>query len=61
MKWVQERCEIFYGADGRPLRAAGTTQDITERRTAEDLLHKSEQLMRIATRTNTCKCTVRNS
>ena len=50
LKWVQQRCEFTYGDDGRLIRAAGTTQDVSERREAEDILRKSQQLMRIAGR-----------
>lgn len=30
IKWVMERCESFFAADGVPLRSVGTVQDITE-------------------------------
>ncbi|MEN6584632.1 MAG: diguanylate cyclase [Sulfuricella sp.] len=35
IKHVQEHCETFYDAQGRPLRSAGTVQDVTEQVTAE--------------------------
>lgn len=42
-KFVHERCKISYDASGRPVRAVGTVQDITERRQAEsDLQHIME-------------------
>lgn len=31
IKWVEERCESEFDADGRPLRSHGTVQDVTER------------------------------
>lgn len=38
LKYVHERCETFYAADGTPLRSLGTVQDITERVRAENVL-----------------------
>ncbi|MCX6081481.1 MAG: PAS domain S-box protein [Chloroflexi bacterium] len=38
VKYVLERCESFYAADGHPLRSVGTVQDITERKRAEEAL-----------------------
>ena len=35
VKWVNERCKTYYDDDGRPLRSAGTTLDITARKLAE--------------------------
>ncbi|MFZ5621946.1 MAG: EAL domain-containing protein [Pseudomonadota bacterium] len=35
VKWVNERCETQFDAQGRPLRSSGTVQDITERKLAE--------------------------
>jgi PAS domain-containing protein len=36
VKHVRERCETFYGDDGRPLRSVVTVQDISEQRRLED-------------------------
>lgn len=41
--FVREQCVTFYASDGRPLRSAGTAQDITELHRAEDALRESEQ------------------
>ncbi|MBI5659077.1 MAG: EAL domain-containing protein [Nitrosomonadales bacterium] len=38
IKWVNERCETYYDHDGKPCRSAGTVQDITERKKAEEAL-----------------------
>ena len=35
IKWVNERCETTYDAEGKAIRSTGTVQDITERRMAE--------------------------
>lgn len=36
IKYVQEHCETFYDKQGKPLRSAGTVQDVTERVAAEE-------------------------
>ena len=41
VRHVRLRAEIVCAADGRPLRSLGTTQDITERKQAEDELKRS--------------------
>ncbi len=38
VRFVQQRWQNHYGADGRPLRTTGTVQDITERKTAESAI-----------------------
>ncbi len=38
IKWVEERGQTFYDADGKPLRSVGTVQDITT-------LHEAEQAL----------------
>ena len=38
IKWVNERCETRYDAQGKPLRSTGTVQDITARKQAEEAL-----------------------
>ena len=38
VKYVHERCETFYDAEGHPLRSMGTVQDITERQRTEEAL-----------------------
>ena len=43
VKYVQERCETRYDAQGRPQRSFGTVQDITERKRAEAALRISEE------------------
>ncbi|MGH9750913.1 MAG: putative bifunctional diguanylate cyclase/phosphodiesterase [Candidatus Polarisedimenticolia bacterium] len=36
IRFVHEEAEVVYGADGRPERISGTTQDITERKETEN-------------------------
>ncbi|MBZ0068208.1 MAG: EAL domain-containing protein [Thiobacillus sp.] len=38
IKWVNERCETIYDAQGKALRSLGTVQDITARKHAEETL-----------------------
>lgn len=38
IKWVQERCETSYDADGKAVRSVGTVQDITDRVLAEQAI-----------------------
>ncbi len=48
VKWVRERAELEFDADGRLLGGFGTTQDITDRKRAEESLQRSEQKLREA-------------
>jgi signal transduction histidine kinase len=41
IRYVRQRADLTSGADGRPLRSLGTTQDITERRQVEEELRRS--------------------
>ncbi|MFO0706858.1 MAG: PAS domain S-box protein [Nitrospira sp.] len=45
IKYVQERCETVYDADGRPRRSIGTVQDITERLENKLQLERSQALL----------------
>ncbi len=40
IKYVNERCETFYDAVGKPVRSVGTVQDITEQKLREDELRR---------------------
>jgi len=43
VKWVREKADIEFDAGGRPLRAIGFTQDLTDLKQIEDALKESEQ------------------
>lgn len=44
IKWVRERCETYYDKQGKPVRSAGTMQDITQTKAAEDQLNSARRL-----------------
>ncbi|HEX3123236.1 MAG TPA: EAL domain-containing protein, partial [Rhodanobacteraceae bacterium] len=49
IKFVEERWQIFFGEDGKPMRALGTCQDISERKRSERALQESRQRLALAT------------
>ncbi len=46
VRWLYERGEVTFDADGRPLRMAGVVQDITERKQMEEALARERRLLR---------------
>lgn len=40
IRWIRQKAELEFSADGAPLRAVGTTQDITERKAAEEYIYR---------------------
>ncbi len=50
-RWVAARGRVFYGNDGKPLRAVGICMDITDQRVAEEALRRSEERLRLAQET----------
>ena len=47
-RFVHVECYRVQGGDGRPIKMAGTIQDITERRRAEELLREQADLLNLA-------------
>ena len=47
-RWILTRAQAFPGPDGRPLRVAGVSVDITSRKATEDALRRSEQRYALA-------------
>ncbi len=45
IKYVTERWQVFHDEHGKPLRALGTTQDITERKLAEAEIRRTTDLL----------------
>jgi len=52
IRWIRQQTEPEFAPDGTPLRAVGVSQDITERKLAQDSLRASEERYRIAFRTS---------
>ena len=48
VRWIQSRGQCFRDADGRPVRMAGASIVITERKRAEEALRQSEQRYQLA-------------
>lgn len=46
LRWVRSKGKIVFDAEGKPVRFTGVTQDITERKRAEEALKESEQRFR---------------
>ena len=40
VRWVRLKAQVTFDADGKPVRADGVTQDITERKKADALIHE---------------------
>jgi PAS domain S-box-containing protein len=48
VKTVEERWQVFRNAEGTPVQALGTCQDITGRKQAEELLRRSQAMVQLA-------------
>jgi PAS domain S-box-containing protein len=48
IKCVEQHWQVFHDEAGRPIRAAGTIQDITERAEAQEVLRRSEMNLALA-------------
>jgi PAS domain S-box-containing protein len=47
VKWVREKAELNYDHNGKPISGVGITQDITERKIAEEARKKTEEELRV--------------
>ena len=50
VRWVRQKAELEFGADGRALRSVGTTQDVTERVHLEQALREQTERLLIGQR-----------
>jgi PAS domain S-box-containing protein len=48
VKWLREKAELEFDAKGKPIKAIGFTQDITERKQAAEALKESEERFDLA-------------
>src|SRR4030095_12723119 len=48
VRWIQSRAQVFRDTDGHPVRMAGASIDITERKRAHEALRESEQRYQLA-------------
>ncbi|MGL1894511.1 MAG: response regulator [Spirochaetaceae bacterium] len=57
IKFVRENCDSDFNLDGEPIKSRGTVQDITEKKTVEDEIHKLNLELedRVKQRTNEIK------
>ncbi len=46
LRWLRHRAVLEFDSEGRALRAAGTVEDITERKLAQEALQQSEERLR---------------
>jgi diguanylate cyclase (GGDEF)-like protein/PAS domain S-box-containing protein len=49
IRWVRQKAEMSFDGGTRPKHCVGTTQDITERRTAVEALREQEEFFRLIT------------
>ncbi len=51
LKWIRSKGKATFSVDGKPIRFTGVTQDITQRRLAEEILRESEKRFRMLAET----------
>ena len=48
VRWIMTRARAFHGADGKPVRVAGVSVDVTDRKRMEEALRASEERFMLA-------------
>ncbi len=46
VRWVHQEADVVFGVDGKPMQMVGMTQDITDRKEADETMRKNEAVLK---------------